>query len=134
MLHIRVAPVSGGEVVVVVRGELDCATSGQLRAAITALLNRGGIDAIGLDLRGLDLLDSIGIGTIVVAQRICRQVGVRLPRGLAFDLWKMDVTLHEPPRGWLGWLVPAGWCQAGIRVVAQNDVAKQPATFGAQLP
>jgi len=70
MLHIRVEPVSRGEVVVVVRGELDCATSGQLRAAITALLNRGGIDAIGLDLRGLELLDSIGIGTIVVAQRI----------------------------------------------------------------
>ena len=42
MLHIRVAPVSGGEVVVLVRGELDCATSGQLRVAITALLNRVG--------------------------------------------------------------------------------------------
>ena len=98
MLHIRVEPVSRGEVVVVVRGELDCATSGQLRAAITALLNRGGIDAIGLDLHGLDLLDSIGIGTIVVAQRICRQVGVRLRLTAvnAFTARVLRVTgLHE---------------------------------------
>ena len=27
------------------------------------------------------------------------QVGVRLARGLAFDLGKVDVALHEPPRG-----------------------------------
>jgi anti-sigma B factor antagonist len=70
--------VSGGEVVVVVRGELDCATSGELRAAIIHLLNHGGIAAIGLDLRAVQFLDSIGIGTLVVAERICRQVGVRL--------------------------------------------------------
>ncbi len=38
MLDIGVEPVAPGEVIVVVRGELDCATSGQLRAAITALL------------------------------------------------------------------------------------------------
>jgi anti-anti-sigma factor len=98
MLHIRVAPVSPGEIVMVVRGELDCATSGQLRAAITALINRGGIDAIGLDLRGLDLLDSIGIGTIVVAQRICQQIGVhlRLTAVNPFTARVLDVMgLHE---------------------------------------
>jgi anti-sigma B factor antagonist len=78
MLEIRVEPHSGDEIIVVVRGELDCATSGRLRAAITALLNRGGIAAIGLDLRGVEFLDSIGMGTLVVAQRICRQVGVGL--------------------------------------------------------
>ena len=78
MLHIGVEPVGQGEVNVVVRGELDCATAGQLRAAITAVLNRGGIHAIGLDLRGLAFLDSTGVGTLVVAHRICHQVGVRL--------------------------------------------------------
>jgi anti-anti-sigma factor len=78
MLDIRVEPVSRDEAVVVVRGELECATSGQLRAAITALLNRGGVAAIGVDLSGVEFLDSIGVGTIVVAQRICQQVGVRL--------------------------------------------------------
>lgn len=78
MLEIRVEPVSRDEVIVVVRGELDCATSGDLRAAITALLNHGGIAAISLDLRALEFLDSIGVGTLVVAQRICQQVGVHL--------------------------------------------------------
>jgi anti-sigma B factor antagonist len=78
MLEISVEPISRDEIVVVVRGELDRATSGQLRAAITALLNRGGIATVGLDLRGLEFLDSIGIGTLVVAQRICQQVGVGL--------------------------------------------------------
>jgi anti-anti-sigma factor len=77
MLEISLEPIRHGEVVVQVRGELDCATSGQLRAAITALLNRGGIESIGIDLRGVDFLDSTGIGTLVVAQRICSGVGVR---------------------------------------------------------
>lgn len=77
-LQIGVEPVGRGEVTVSVRGELDCATNDQLRAALTELLNRGGITAIGLDLRGLEFIDSTGIGTLVVAQRICREVGVRL--------------------------------------------------------
>jgi anti-sigma B factor antagonist len=76
-LQIEVEPVGRDEVTVSVRGELDCATADQLRAAITELLNRGGIAAIGLDLRGLEFIDSTGIGTLVVAQRICHQVGVR---------------------------------------------------------
>jgi anti-sigma B factor antagonist len=77
-LDIGVERVGHSEAVVVVRGELDCATADQLRAAITALLNRRDVDTIGLDLRGLALLDSTGIGTLVAAQRICEQVGVRL--------------------------------------------------------
>jgi anti-sigma B factor antagonist len=78
MLEIRVKPAARDEVVVSARGELDWATSGELRAAITALLNRGGIGAIGLDLSAVEFIDSIGIGTLVAAQRICQQVGVRL--------------------------------------------------------
>lgn len=78
MLKIRVEPTSRYEYRVMLDGELDCATSGELRLAITALLNRGGIDAIGIDLSGVEFLDSIGIGTLVVAQRISRQVGVQL--------------------------------------------------------
>jgi anti-anti-sigma factor len=78
MLEICLEPVRPGEVVVLVRGALDCATSGQFRAAITALLNRGSVESIGVDLRGVDFIDSTGIGTLVVAQRICQAVGVRL--------------------------------------------------------
>jgi anti-sigma B factor antagonist len=78
MLEIRLEHVHRGEVVVRVGGEMDCETSGQFRAAITALLNRGGVESIGVDLRAVEFLDSTAIGTLVVAQRICRQVGVRL--------------------------------------------------------
>jgi anti-sigma B factor antagonist len=77
-LDIGVEPIQQGEVVMHVRGVLDLATADQLRAAVTALLNHGGITTIGLDLRGLDFIDSTGIGTLVVALRICEQVGVRL--------------------------------------------------------
>jgi anti-sigma B factor antagonist len=78
MLDIAVEPVRPGEATVRVTGELDCATASKLRAAITVLINRGDVEAIGLDLRGLDFLDSVGVGTLVVAHRICQQVGVRL--------------------------------------------------------
>jgi anti-sigma B factor antagonist len=78
MLEISLEPVRRGEVAVLVRGALDCATSGQFRAAITELLNGGGVENIGVDLRGVDFLDSTGVGTLVVAQRICEGVGVRL--------------------------------------------------------
>jgi anti-anti-sigma factor len=77
-LQIGVELVGRDEVTVSVGGELDLATADQLRAAISALLNRGGVACIGLDLRGLDFIDSTGIGTLVVAQRICQQVGVKL--------------------------------------------------------
>jgi anti-anti-sigma factor len=78
MLNIEVEPAGHGEVVMAVQGELDCSTAPELREAITAILNRGGVTTIGLDLRGLGFVDSTGIGTLVVAQRICAAVGVRL--------------------------------------------------------
>jgi anti-anti-sigma factor len=103
-LAIGVESVGRGEVIVAVRGELDCATADQLRAAITTLINRGDITAIGLDLRGLDFIDSTGIGTLVVAQRISQQVGIRL-RLTAVSAFAtrilavlgVDVTLGLPP-------------------------------------
>src|SRR5258706_12821233 len=77
-LKVGVDHVGPGEVVVAVRGELDVTTAGTLRAALTALLNRGGLDTIGLDLRQVDLLDPAAVGTLVAAQRICHDTGVRL--------------------------------------------------------
>jgi anti-anti-sigma factor len=103
-LRIAVEPAGHDEVIVAVRGELDCATADQLRAAITALLNGGDVHAIGLDLRGLGFIDSTGIGTLVVAQRISAQVGVRL-RLIAVSAFAarvlgvlgVDVMLGLPP-------------------------------------
>jgi anti-anti-sigma factor len=77
-LEVGVDHVGPGEVVVVVRGGLDVATAGTLRAALTVLLNRGGLDTIGLDLRQVDLLAPAAVGTLVAAQRICQDMGVQL--------------------------------------------------------
>jgi anti-anti-sigma factor len=78
MLEVDVESYGDGEVVVMVRGELDCATTVQLRDTITGLLNGGGLRVICLHLGGLDFIDSTGVGTLVVAKRICGQFGVHL--------------------------------------------------------
>jgi anti-anti-sigma regulatory factor len=63
---------------VVVHGGLDVTTAGTLRAALTALLNRGGLDTIGIDLREVDLAAPAAVGTLVAAQRICHDMPVQL--------------------------------------------------------
>ncbi|NJC69138.1 STAS domain-containing protein [Planosporangium thailandense] len=103
-LRITVDPTGPDEVVVAVYGELDCATADQFRGVLTELLNRGDIHAIGVDLRGLAFIDSTGVGTLVVAQRISAQVGVRL-RLIAVSAFAtrvlgilgVDVMLGLPP-------------------------------------
>ncbi|HEY2669813.1 MAG TPA: STAS domain-containing protein [Rugosimonospora sp.] len=78
MLQIDVIPADGSDVTVLVRGELDMTGAARLRETFTSLLNSGTARTVGLDLRGLTFIDSTGIGTLVVARRICTQVGVRL--------------------------------------------------------
>jgi anti-anti-sigma factor len=65
-------------VTMVVRGELDMRQAPALRAAITALLNRGDLTAIDLDLSDVAFIDSTGLGTIVVGHRIAADLGVTL--------------------------------------------------------
>jgi len=54
--------------VVVVRGEVDMATAPQLRDALFALVD-GGATRIALDCRGLDFLDSSGIGVLIAVRK-----------------------------------------------------------------
>jgi anti-sigma B factor antagonist len=53
---------------VVVRGEVDMATAPQLREALLALVD-GGATRISLDCRGLDFLDSSGIGVLIAVRK-----------------------------------------------------------------
>jgi anti-anti-sigma factor len=78
MVQIDVDLANPTDVAVVVHGELDIAGAARLRETITAVLNSREARTVGLDLHGLTFIDSTGIGTLVVAQRICAQVGVRL--------------------------------------------------------
>ena len=68
----------GPRCVLRVAGEIDYATSADLRTAILDLVNGAGVTTIVLDLRDVTFCDSIGIGTLVVASRICGQVGLDL--------------------------------------------------------
>jgi anti-sigma B factor antagonist len=53
---------------VVVRGEVDMATAPQLRDALLELVD-GGASRIVLDCRGLDFLDSSGIGVLIAVRK-----------------------------------------------------------------
>ena len=46
-------------------------------AAVSSVLD-GNIDTLVIDLAGVTFLDSTGIGTLVVAKRICHSMGVKL--------------------------------------------------------
>jgi anti-sigma B factor antagonist len=67
---------------VVVRGEVDVATAPQLRDALSALVDAG-VTHIALDCRGLDFLDSSGIGVLIALRK-------RLDTG-------GSLTLEAPP-------------------------------------
>jgi anti-anti-sigma factor len=67
------------EIVILLRGEVDFATAPDLQAAVSAAIcAEPPPTTIILDLSGITLLDSIGIGAVVTAHRICEQAGVRL--------------------------------------------------------
>jgi|SRR5436309_10950596 len=76
-LSISTTTGSDHEVLVVLRGEVDYATAPDLRVALSAALNEHQPRVLGVDLSGVSVLDSTGIGTLVVAYRITRDLGVR---------------------------------------------------------
>jgi anti-anti-sigma factor len=66
------------ELLVTLSGEVDYATAQSVRQAISAALAPSRLDTIVVDVSGVTFIDSIGVGTLVVASRICQEVGVRL--------------------------------------------------------
>ncbi len=67
-----------GIVEVLVRGELEMLHAPQLRESIIALLNRGDVTGVNLDLTAVTLLDATGAGAIIVAHRIATNLRVAL--------------------------------------------------------
>jgi anti-sigma B factor antagonist len=65
--------------VITLAGELDVQTAAQLRAEVSAALEERPLPAqVRVDLGDVTFVDSLGLGTLVVGQRICSQLGVRL--------------------------------------------------------
>lgn len=70
---------TGDRVVIQVRGHVDFVTAAALRKEMSFALDAQPTPAvILLDLAGVTGLDTAGVGTLVVAYRICAQMGVRL--------------------------------------------------------
>jgi anti-sigma B factor antagonist len=60
-------------------GELDLRSAVELRAEVSAALEQRPPPAhIEVDLADVTFVDSLGLGTLIVGQRICAQLGVRL--------------------------------------------------------
>jgi anti-anti-sigma factor len=58
-------------------GDLDYAGAPTLRDAVTSVLRQDRLPArLVVDLTGVRVVDSIGLGTLVVGNRICGEVGV----------------------------------------------------------
>jgi anti-sigma B factor antagonist len=64
--------------VLALRGEVDYATAQQFREAVSELLSSGRAGLLIVDLSQVSFLDSTGVGTLVVARRICADCGVQL--------------------------------------------------------
>jgi anti-sigma B factor antagonist len=75
---LEIQTTGSGTVEMAVRGELDMHRAPQMRAAITAVLNRGDVTGVNLDLSAVTVLDATGVGTIIVAHRIATHVRVDL--------------------------------------------------------
>lgn len=93
MLDVVVEEIGPEHTHVTIDGELDLNTAARLRATMTALLNRGGVSSISLEATGVSFIDSAGVGTLVVAQRICAAVGVRFSIVAASDLVTKVLTV-----------------------------------------
>lgn len=81
--------------VLVLDGVLDCVSSVDLRAAISAAVARQPSPGkIVIDLAAVDHLDDTGVGTLIVAGRICRDIGIELavrhPSALVRQVLGMD--------------------------------------------
>lgn len=64
--------------VIALCGEVDYATAQLFREEVSALLTGADPRVLIVDLAKVSFLDSTGVGTLVVASRICADLGVQL--------------------------------------------------------
>jgi anti-anti-sigma factor len=78
-LSITFQPATDRSTVLLLHGVLDCHTAVELRAAISAAVARPPAPRrIVIDLQNIRSVDDSGVGTLVVAGRICRDLGIDL--------------------------------------------------------
>ena len=77
-LQIHTSELGDSCVQLTLTGEVDCATAPELREAINDVLCNRAPSTVYIDVAGITLLDSTGIGTLVVAHRIARDLDIDL--------------------------------------------------------
>ncbi|HZE40749.1 MAG TPA: STAS domain-containing protein [Stackebrandtia sp.] len=75
-LSINTGTTADGGIVLTLDGEVDYATAPQIREKISSLLRTENLTSIKVDVAKVTVLDSTGIGTLVVAYRIARDMGI----------------------------------------------------------
>ena len=93
MLDIQVT--GSGTVTASLQGELVMEHAAKLRSVLTALLNRGDVTGINLDLANVTLIDATGAGTLIVAQRIAANLRVLLQLTAASPATIVVLTLMD---------------------------------------
>jgi anti-anti-sigma factor len=83
-------------IVLLLSGTLDHVGAVELRAAISAAVTRQP-RAIVVDLAGVKRIDEAGVGTLVVADRICRQIGIDLAVRSPSPLIERLLGITGPP-------------------------------------
>ena len=68
----------GGEIALVLTGELDIAMAPRLQKTVARLCADGALRRLTIDLRRLDFIDSTGLAAIVFASRLCERCGGEL--------------------------------------------------------
>ena len=76
-LSIRTGAQGDRTYVIALRGEVDYTSARQFREEVSALLG-GATRVLVVDLKEVSFLDSTGVGTLVVASRICADFGVTM--------------------------------------------------------
>lgn len=78
-LSITAQQTTNRSTVLVLDGVLDCVTAADLRAAISAAVAQQPSPLqIIIDLQGVGHIDDSGVGTLIVAGRICRDIAIDL--------------------------------------------------------
>jgi anti-anti-sigma factor len=68
----------GASAIVLLRGELDLLATSELEPELTRLAGEPGVDTVALDLRALDFLDSYGLQSVLLAERLLEENERRL--------------------------------------------------------
>jgi anti-anti-sigma factor len=90
--------------VLVLQGVIDYRSAADLRAAISAAVARQPAPrVVVVDLGAVSYVDDIGVGTLVVAGRICRDVGVNLVARRPTPLVRESLGKTDETRS--GWYV-----------------------------